>query len=90
MGSGRSSSTAYSSNGLFRRNRHNSVFTNPEAGVLPGQQLGPPSSSRMKLYDKIVGRKSLRNQRNMMKRGKFIRTKKKRKINVWEMHFLSV
>lgn len=70
MGSVRSSSTAYSSNGIFKRNRHNSVYSSPEAGVLPGQQLGPPPAHKMSLYDKFVGRKSIRNQRHMMKRGK--------------------
>lgn len=68
----RSSSTAYSSNGLFKRNRHNSVYSSPEAG-----QLGPPpSSNKMKLYDRITGRKSIRNQRNMMKRGEFSRVER--------------
>lgn len=69
MGSVRSSSTAYSSNGIFKRNRHNSVYSSPEAGVLPGQQLGPP---KMSLYDKFVGRKSIRTPRHMMKRGKVL------------------
>lgn len=45
IGSIRSSSTAYSS-GLYKRNRQNSVYTNPEA-VLPGQ-LVPPTTSTHK------------------------------------------
>lgn len=70
LGSVRSSSTAYSSNGIFKRNRHNSVYSSPEAGIIPGQQLGVPPPQKMSLYDKYVGRKSsLRNQRHMMKRG---------------------
>lgn len=66
----RSSSTAYSSNGLFKRNRHNSVYSSPESAVvLPGQQLGPPPAHKMSLYDKFVGRKSIRTQRVLGKRG---------------------
>lgn len=75
MGSMRSSSTAYSSNGLFKRNRHNSVYSSPESRItLPGnQQLGPPpASQKMSLYDKFVNRKSIRNQRHLLKRGKFL------------------
>lgn len=71
MGSMRSSSTAYSSNGLFKRNRHNSVYSSPESRiVLPGQQqLGPPpATQKMSFYDKLRG-KSMRNQRQMLKRG---------------------
>lgn len=72
MGSIRSSSTAYSSNGIFKRNRQNSVYSSPEANVLPGQQLTAPQSHKLSLYDKFVNRKSIRNQRHMMKRGTII------------------
>ena len=48
MGSVRSSSTAYSSGGLFKRNRNNSVYANPEAvidngGKRLGRSLGCPA-----------------------------------------------
>lgn len=70
MGSMRSSSTAYSSSNIFKRNRHNSVYSSPEAdGGLPGQQLRPSINNKMKLYDKFP-RKSGRNLKHMMKRGK--------------------
>lgn len=65
MGSVRSSSTAYSSAGLFARNRNNSVYSSPEAGM-PPQPPGLPTH-KMSLYDKFVNRKSLRNQRQLMK-----------------------
>ncbi|XP_041986293.1 bestrophin-2 isoform X4 [Aricia agestis] len=60
MGSVRSASTAYSSGGLFGRNRHNSVvYSSPEAGqpVAP-----PPPHHKMSLYERLVGRKSGRGQ----------------------------
>lgn len=60
MGSVRSASTAYSSGGLFGRNRHNSVvYSSPEAGqpVMP-----PPPHHKMSLYERLVGRKSGRGQ----------------------------
>ncbi|XP_048515522.1 uncharacterized protein LOC105684499 isoform X2 [Athalia rosae] len=61
MGSVRSSSTTYSSGGgFFSRNRHNSVYSSPEAGGLP-QAANP--NQKMSLYDRIVGRKSVRSQR---------------------------
>lgn len=75
MGSIRSSSTAYSSNNLFKRNRHNSVYSSPESRVtMPNQQqLGPPlPSQKMSLYDKFVNRKSIRNQKHLLKRGMLI------------------
>lgn len=56
----RSASTAYSSGGLFGRNRHNSVvYSSPEAGqpVAP-----PPPHHKMSLYERLVGRKSGRGQ----------------------------
>ncbi|XP_063373980.1 bestrophin-2 isoform X2 [Cydia amplana] len=58
MGSVRSASTAYSSGGLFGRNRHNSVvYSSPEAG-----QPAPAPAHKMSLYERIVGRKSGRSQ----------------------------
>jgi bestrophin, other len=69
MGSVRSSSTAYSSGGLFMRNRHNSVYSSPEAGM--AQPITGPSMHKMSLYEKFVGRKSVRaQQRQMMKQSK--------------------
>ncbi|XP_066600238.1 bestrophin-3 isoform X2 [Prorops nasuta] len=61
MGSVRSSSTTYSSNGgFFSRNRHNSVYSSPETGGLP--QTNNPNF-KTSLYDRLVGRKSIRSQR---------------------------
>ncbi|XP_015523594.1 uncharacterized protein Best2 isoform X1 [Neodiprion pinetum] len=61
MGSVRSSSTTYSSGGgFFSRNRHNSVYSSPEAGGLP-QATNP--NQKMSLYDRFVGQKSVRSQR---------------------------
>lgn len=61
MGSIRSSSTTYSSGGnFFSRNRHNSVYSSPETGGLP--QTNNPNL-KMSLYDRLVGRKSVRSQR---------------------------
>ncbi|CAD7083458.1 unnamed protein product [Hermetia illucens] len=61
MGSVRSSSTAYSSGGagLFNRNRVNSVYSSPEAGLPLNQNHQP---HKMSLYDKFVGRRSTRRQ----------------------------
>ncbi|XP_067012873.1 uncharacterized protein Best2 isoform X2 [Anabrus simplex] len=61
VGSVRSSNTTYSS-GLFGRGRHNSVYSNPEAG--PGQPGNnqPVLQHKMSLYDRLVGRKSGRGQ----------------------------
>jgi predicted membrane chloride channel (bestrophin family) len=59
MGSIRSASTAYSSGGLFGRHRGNSVYANPENGQLPG--IAAPQ--KMSIYDRLVGRKSGRNQK---------------------------
>ncbi|XP_034952460.1 uncharacterized protein Best2 isoform X2 [Chelonus insularis] len=62
MGSVRSSSTTYSSNGgFFSRNRHNSVYSSPENGGLP--QNNSNSGTKISLYDRLVGRKSIRSQR---------------------------
>lgn len=71
MGSLRSSSTAYSSGYPFKRNRHNSVYSSPD-NDLPGQQLRPSLNSKMKMYDKFP-RKSGRNLKNMLKRGKLFK-----------------
>ncbi|XP_065160484.1 bestrophin homolog 15 isoform X1 [Atheta coriaria] len=54
MGSGRSASTAYSSGGLFSRHRGNSV--DAETAGIP--------QPKMSIYDRLVGRKSGRNQRH--------------------------
>lgn len=60
MGSVRSASTAYSSGGLFGRNRHNSVvYSNPETGQPVVQQT---QHHKMSLYERLVGRKSGRGQ----------------------------
>lgn len=68
MGSLRSSSTAYSSGLPFKRNRHNSVYSSPD-NELPAQQLRPTVNNKMKMYDKFP-RKSGRNLKNMLRRGK--------------------
>lgn len=76
MGSVRSSSTAYSSGGLFARNRHNSVvYANPEVGVVssPNGTHPPPLQHKMSLYDRFVGRKSIRSQHSK-RLGMYIRT----------------
>ncbi|GBP97963.1 Bestrophin-3 [Eumeta japonica] len=55
-----SASTAYSSGGLFGRNRHNSVvYSSPESGQ-PAPPPAPPH--KMSLYERLVGRKSGRGQ----------------------------
>ncbi|CAG9763066.1 unnamed protein product [Ceutorhynchus assimilis] len=56
MGSIRSASTAYSSGGIFSRPRGNSVYANPENGQIPIQH-------KMSIYDRLVGRRSGRNQK---------------------------
>ncbi|XP_043469914.1 uncharacterized protein LOC122503438 isoform X1 [Leptopilina heterotoma] len=56
MGSVRSSTTTYSSGGgFFSRNRHNSVYSSPETGGLPAT-----NNPKISLYDRLVGRKSVR------------------------------
>ncbi|XP_055696715.1 bestrophin-3 isoform X4 [Phlebotomus papatasi] len=67
MGSARSSSTAYSSGGLMTRNRHNSVYSSPEAAL--GQQIQgtAPAQQKMSFYEKLVGRKSGRSGRQLIK-----------------------
>lgn len=64
MGSVRSASTAYSSGGLFGRNRHNSVvYSSPEAGQPPHAPPPPHAHAhKMSLYERLVGRKSGRSQ----------------------------
>ncbi|XP_040152564.1 bestrophin-2 isoform X1 [Anopheles arabiensis] len=66
MGSGRSSSTAYSSGGLFARNRHNSVYSSPEAGLGQPIVTGAPAP-KVSLYDRFVNRKSGRHARQIIK-----------------------
>ncbi|KAK0083064.1 hypothetical protein PV325_009426 [Microctonus aethiopoides] len=61
MGSVRSSSTTYSSGGFFTRNRHNSVYSSPETGGIPQNNMN--SNGKMSLYDRFVGGKSVRSQR---------------------------
>lgn len=58
MGSVRSASTAYSSGGLFSRHRGNSVYVSAENGQLAGIP-----QQKMSMYDRLVGRKSGRNQK---------------------------
>ncbi|XP_044754880.1 uncharacterized protein LOC123313857 isoform X2 [Coccinella septempunctata] len=60
MGSVRSASSAYSSGGIFARPRGNSVYANPENGQLPGIPIGHKTS----IYDRLIGRKSGKNQRH--------------------------
>lgn len=69
MGSGRSSSTAYSSGGLFARNRHNSVYSSPEAGLGQPIVTGAPAP-KVSLYDRFVNRKSGRHARQIIKQSK--------------------
>lgn len=76
VGSVRSSSTTYSSGGGFlSRNRHNSVYSSPETGGLP--QTNNPNL-KISLYDRFVGRKSVRSQR-MGRQGVYVK-KLNRKI----------
>lgn len=63
----RSSSTAYSSGGLFTRHRGNSVYASPETGQLPGQIPQP----KMSIYDRLVGRRSSRTQK-LAKQGRIL------------------
>ncbi|XP_050302019.1 bestrophin homolog 24 isoform X2 [Anthonomus grandis grandis] len=57
MGSVRSASTAYSSGGIFSRPRGNSVYANPENGQLH------ITHQKISIYDRLVGRRSGRNQK---------------------------
>ncbi|XP_053689107.1 bestrophin-4-like [Sabethes cyaneus] len=63
----RSSSTAYSSGGLFSRNRQNSVYSSPEAGLTQPITAGGQPLQKLSLYDKFVNRKSGRNPRQIVK-----------------------
>lgn len=82
MGSVRSSSTAYSSGGIFNRTRHNSVYASPETGQ-PGFNQLPQNNGqiqpnlqhhqhqpKMSLYDRLIGRRSSRGQRQIIRQGK--------------------
>ncbi|XP_050529530.1 bestrophin-4 isoform X2 [Daktulosphaira vitifoliae] len=72
MGSMRSSSTTYSSGGLFNRTRHNSVYSSPENGIpvgavinghVSGVNTSTPQMQKMTLYDRLWGRKSMKSRR---------------------------
>ncbi|XP_025406006.1 bestrophin-4 isoform X1 [Sipha flava] len=72
VGSIRSSSTTYSSGGLFNRTRHNSVYSSPENGlpVAPGLNGhlncingSTPHLQKITLYDRLWGRKSMKSRR---------------------------
>ncbi|XP_039429056.1 bestrophin-2 [Culex pipiens pallens] len=66
----RSSSTAYSSGGLFTRNRQNSVYSSPEAGMtqpITGPGSGGPPMQKVSIYDKFLNRKSGRHPRQIVK-----------------------
>lgn len=73
MGSIRSSSTTYSSGGLFNRTRHNSVYSSPENGMptsaagINGHITGINGSTshlqKITLYDRLWGRKSMKSRR---------------------------
>ncbi|XP_050442903.1 bestrophin-4 isoform X2 [Adelges cooleyi] len=70
MGSIRSSSTTYSSGGLFNRTRHNSVYSSPENGMpnavaVNGHVNGINGAHLQKitLYDRLWGRKSMKSRR---------------------------
>lgn len=72
MGSIRSSSTTYSSGGLFNRTRHNSVYSSPENGLpvsaginghINGVNGSTPHLQKITLYDRLWGRKSMKSRR---------------------------
>lgn len=73
MGSIRSSSTTYSSGGLFNRTRHNSVYSSPENGMptsaagmnghINGINGSTPHLQKITLYDRLWGRKSMKSRR---------------------------
>lgn len=72
MGSMRSSSTTYSSGGLFNRTRHNSVYSSPENGLpvsaginghINGINGSTPHLQKITLYDRLWGRKSMKSRR---------------------------
>lgn len=65
----RSSSTTYSSGGLFNRTRHNSVYSSPENGLATSTGLhghingingSTPHLQKITLYERLWGRKSRR------------------------------
>lgn len=67
VGSIRSSSTTYSSGGIFRQARRNSTYSSPETGTLPAGNVSISSanpaketngSHKMSFYDRLAGRKS--------------------------------
>ncbi|XP_065074065.1 bestrophin-2 [Ochlerotatus camptorhynchus] len=62
----RSASTAYSSGRLFTRNRNNSVYSSPEAGITQPISAGAPMQ-KISFYDKFVNRKSGRHPRQIVK-----------------------
>lgn len=79
MGSMRSSSTTYSSGGLFTRHRLNSVYSSPENGLVvpnvshtnggsPTVQAAAAANSatmhKMSLYDRLIGRRSNRGNKS--------------------------
>lgn len=71
----RSSSTAYSSGGLFTRNRQNSVYSSPEAGMtqpITGPGSGGPPMQKVSIYDKFLNRKSGRHPRQIVKQSELI------------------
>lgn len=87
MGSIRSSSTTYSSGGLFNRTRHNSVYSSPENGMpAPGIvnnghiNGSTPHLQKITLYDRLWGRKSMKNRRGSIQ-GMRDNIKNKRKQN---------
>ncbi|XP_060876595.1 bestrophin-4 isoform X1 [Metopolophium dirhodum] len=74
VGSIRSSSTTYSSGGLFNRTRHNSVYSSPENGLpvsaginghghVNGINGSTPHLQKITLYDRLWGRKSMKSRR---------------------------
>uniref|UniRef100_A0A2H8TKV0 Bestrophin homolog n=1 Tax=Melanaphis sacchari TaxID=742174 RepID=A0A2H8TKV0_9HEMI len=74
VGSIRSSSTTYSSGGLFNRTRHNSVYSSPENGLpvtaginghghINGINGSTPHLQKITLYDRLWGRKSMKSRR---------------------------
>ncbi|GLV33970.1 Bestrophin 2 [Carabus blaptoides fortunei] len=67
MGSVRSASTAYSSGNPFTRTRHNSVYASPEIGQPVFHQHS--QQQKMSLYERIVGRRSSRGQRQIGRQG---------------------
>ncbi|KAF0773014.1 bestrophin-4 isoform X2 [Aphis craccivora] len=74
VGSIRSSSTTYSSGGLFNRTRHNSVYSSPENGLPVSAGINghshinsingsTPHLQKITLYDRLWGRKSMKSRR---------------------------